>query len=117
VNGYLQVTGPCRQDLGAQLPGHAVDGLLIKGRPLVTEFVAGQFDRGEQGGQTTHLTVQGRRRSLADAQGGQLGIGPGPLAAPPPAGAGPGGTVDRGDRDRQAAQEPESQPPRLWGPS
>jgi hypothetical protein len=61
--------------------------------------------------------VQGRCGPLADAQGGQLGIGAGPLAAPPSAGAGPGGTVDRGDPERQSAQEPESQPPRLRGSS
>ena len=113
----LQVTGPCRQDLGPQLPDHAVDGLLIEGRPLVAEFVAGQLDRGEQGGQAAHLAVQGRCGPLADAQGGQLGIGPGPLAAPTLAGAGSWGTVDRGDPDDQAAQEPELQPPRLRGAS
>src|SRR5204863_9370079 len=106
-----------RQDLGAQLPGHAVDGLLIEGRPPVTKFVAGQFDRGEQGGQAAHLTVQGRRCSLADAQGGQLGIGPGPLASPPPAGAGSRPAVKRGDPNDQAAQEPELLPPPLRGAS
>jgi hypothetical protein len=108
-----QVTGPCRQDLGAQLPDHTVDGLLIKGQPLVAEFVAGQLDRREQGGQTAHLAVQCRCGPLADAQGGQLGIGTGSLTAPTPTRAGPGGRVDRGDPVRQSAQEPESQPPRL----
>ena len=43
----LQIASPGRQDLGPQLPGHAVDGLLIEGRPTVAEFVAGQLDRGE----------------------------------------------------------------------
>ena len=113
----LQVAGPCRQDLGPQLTGHAVDGLLIEGRPLVTEFVAGQFDRGEQGGQAAHLALQGRSGPLADAQGGQLGIGPGPLPAPALGGACLGAAVDGGDPDDQAAQEAESQPPRLRGAS
>ena len=91
VTEPLQVAGPCRQDLGPQLAGHAVDRLLIEGRPLVAEFVAGQLDRGEQGGQAAHLALQGRGGPLADAQGGQLGIGPGPLAAPALGGARPWG--------------------------
>ena len=77
---------------------------------------AGWPDAG-QGGQAPHLTVQGRCGPFADAQGGQLGIGPGPLATPPPAGAGSRATVDRGDPDDQAAQEPELQPPLLRGAS
>ena len=113
----LQVAGPCRQDLATQLPGPAVDGLLLERRPAVAEFVAGQFDRGEQGRQTTHLTLKGRRRPLADAQGGQLGGGPGSLAPPTSAGAGSWGTGDRGDPDDPAAQESELQPPLLRGTS
>ena len=113
----VQVARPCRQDLGAQLPGHAVDGLLIEDRPPVADLVAGQFDRGEQGGQATDLTMQGRCGPFANAQGGQLGIGAGPLAASPPAGAGSRPTVDRGDPNDQAAQQPEPQPPRLRGAS
>ena len=51
VTEPLQVTGPRRQDLGPQLVRYAVDRLLIERRALAAEFVAGQFDRGEQGGQ------------------------------------------------------------------
>jgi hypothetical protein len=61
--------------------------------------------------------LQGRGGPLADAQGGQFGIGPGPLAAPTLGGAGPGATVDRGDPDDQATQEAEFQSPRLRGAS
>jgi hypothetical protein len=111
----LQVTGPCRQDRGTQLPGPAVDGLLIQGRPLVAEFVAGQLDRGEQGSQATHLTVEGWCGPLADPQGGQLGIGAGPFAPSPPTGPGSRRTGDRGDPNDQATQEPELQPPLLRG--
>ncbi len=50
-----QVAGPCCQDLGPQLVRHAVDRLLVERRPLAAEFVAGQLDRGEQGGQASHL--------------------------------------------------------------
>src|SRR3954447_23980610 len=117
VTEPLQVTGPCGQDLGAQLPGHAVDGLLIEGRPSVAEFVAGQCDRGEQGGQAAHLTVQRRCGPLADAQRGQLGIGAGPLATPAPAGAESRPTEGGGAPDDQATQEPELQPPLLRGAS
>src|SRR5262249_42437482 len=88
-----------------------------EGQSLVAEFVTGQFDRGEQGSQAAHLTVQRRCGPLADAQYGQLGIGPGPLAAPPSAGAGSRPTVDRGDPDDQATQEPELQPSLLRGAS
>ena len=57
VAGPLQVPGPRRQNLGPELPDHAGDGLLIEGGPLVAEFLAGDLDRGEQGGQAAHLTV------------------------------------------------------------
>ncbi len=113
VTEPLQGTGPCRQHLGTPLPDHAVDGLLIEGRPLVTEFLAGQLDRGEHGGQAAHLPVQGRGGSLPDAQEGQLGRGSGPLAAPTPAGAQSRATGNRSHPDNHSAQESEFQPPRL----
>jgi hypothetical protein len=112
-----QIASPGRQDLGPQLRGHAVDGLLIEGRPLMTEFVAGQLDRGEQGGEAAHPALQGRSGALADAEGGQLGIGPGPLPSPAPGGARLGAAVDGGDPDDQTPQEVEPQPPRLRGAS
>lgn len=113
----LQVAGPGRQDLGPQRAGHAVDRLLGERRPLATEFLAGQLDRGRQGGQTAHFALQRRGRPLADAQGGQFGIGSGPLPAPPLGGACLGAAVEGGDPDDQAAQEAESQSPRLRGAS
>ena len=94
-----------------------MDGLLVERRPLPAEFGAGQFDRGEQGGQTTHLALQGGSGTLADAQGGQLGIGPDPLSAPTFGGACLGAAVEGGDPDDQSPQEAESQPPRFWGAS
>ena len=112
-----QVAGPGRQDLGPQLGGHAVGGLLIKGRPLTAQFVTGQFDRGEQRGEAADLALQGRGGALADAQGRQFGISPGALTAATPGGAGRGAAVIRGDPDDQAAQEPQLQASRLRGAS
>jgi hypothetical protein len=54
-------------------------------------------------------------RALADPEGGQFGVGPGPLSSPPLGGARLGAAVGRGDPDDQAAQETEPQPPRLRG--
>jgi hypothetical protein len=45
------------QDLGPELPGHAVDRLLVERQPLVAELLAGQFNPGEQSGQAAHLTL------------------------------------------------------------
>src|SRR5262249_9561039 len=100
----LQVASPRRQDLGPQLAGHAVDRLLVERRPLAAEFVAGPGDRGEQGGQAAYLALQGGGGALADTQGGQLGIGPGPLPAPALGGARLGAAVQGGDPDDQAPQ-------------
>ena len=83
--------------------------------PWSAEFVAGQVDRREQGGEAADPALQGGGGALADAQCGQLGIGPGPLPAPPLGGARLGAAVGRGDPDDQAAQEAEPQPPRLRG--
>ena len=117
VTKALQVTSPCRQDLGPQLAGHAVDGLLVEPRPPAAEFLASQFDRGEQGTQAAHPALQRRGRPLADAQGGQFGVAPSPLTAPALGTACLGAARDRGDPEDQTAQQTELQPPRLRGAS
>ena len=85
-----------------------------RAQPLAAEFVAGQLDRGEQGGQAPLPALQRRGRPLPDVQGRQLGISPGAFAATAPCGAELGTAIGRGDPDDQAAQEAEFQPPRLW---
>ena len=94
-----------------------MDRFLIERRSLAAEFLTRQFDGGEQSGQATHLTVQGRRRPLADAQGGQLRIGPGALRTTSPAGACLGTAVERGDPNDQTAEQSQFQPSRLRGTS
>ena len=110
-----QVPGPCRQGLGPQLPGHAVGRLLVDRRPLAGKFIAGQFDRGEQGGEAAHPALEGGSGALPDAQCGQLGVAPGPLSTPALGGARLGAAVEGGGPDDQATQEAGLQPSRFRG--
>lgn len=94
-----------------------VELVCLERRLLASQFAAAQFDRGEQGGQAAHPALQGRSGALADAEGGQLGIDPGPLRAPAFGRACLGAAIDRGDPNDRSPQEAEPQPPRLRGAS
>jgi hypothetical protein len=95
-----------------------VDGLLIEPRALLSQFLAGRLDRREQGGQSAHLRLQRRGGSLADAQGGQLGIMARPFLAPSLRGVRLLRTaVGGGDPDDRSAQQAEFQRPVLGASS
>jgi hypothetical protein len=113
----LQLAGACGEDLGPQLAGHAVDRLLIEPQSLLSQFVAGQLDRREQGRQSAHLGLQRRGGSLADAQGRQLGIVARPLLATSLRGACLGSAGGRADPEDEAAEQAEFQRARLGGAS
>src|SRR6185312_14545285 len=68
----------------------------------------GLLDR-QEGDLPAHLGLDVGAAPLADPIGGQLGVEPGPLAAPAPAGAGAGGAIQGHDRDRQPAQKADHQ--------